>query len=205
MRMLGLVMVFFLILVSGCASTPELSNEARAAIFGVTINQDISKSKMFYQGPGSGAFAIFGVVGGLASVAANSSPGEILSKYAEDNGIFIEKIVAEELANALQEKHKIPLLSAPDKNSGVIDIQVYHYGFSIAHGLSSKLYPALGIKVSMRDKSGKELWSARDSIMPISSDVAALELEQIRSNPQLMESAWRQTAKVIATNIVDGM
>ena len=47
---------------------------------------------MFYQGPGSGAFAIFGVVGGLASVAANSSPGEILSKYAEDNGIFIEKI-----------------------------------------------------------------------------------------------------------------
>jgi len=190
---------------SGCTSTPKLSDDARKNIRSVHINQNVEKGEMSYQGPDSGAFAVFGAIGGLAAMAANESPGEALRTFAEKNGVHIEKIVLSELTKALRISQKLPIHKENKNSSNKLNIQVYMYGFSIPHGLTSDLYPTMGIRLTLLNKSGEEIWSARDFITAISSDLQALTLEKMHENPKLIETAWRDTAKVLISNIVNEM
>ena len=196
----------FLFLLSGCATTQNLSDEDRKKISAVRINSNVQKApSMYYLGPGTSIFFAAGAVGGAAAYASSVEPAKVLQDFAEKNGIFIEKIAFQEIDAALRQSGKLKVSDTGEANEAIINVMVYIYGFSVPHGFSSNLVPALAIRCEMVDATGKVIWSARDNVLPLGNPAAPMSLATMRENPSRIEDAWRIAAKRIAGNIVKNL
>jgi hypothetical protein len=200
---LGTRAIFFctlLLLLSGCATTQKLSDDDRRKIATVRINSAVQKTpEMFYMGPGAGVFMLFGAIGGAALAAASAGPAEAIQDFAEKKGIFIEKIAFEEIDAAIRQSGKLKVLNSGEPTDAVVNVIVYHYGFAIPHGFSSRLGPVIGIRCEMMDAAGKVLGTAYDFV--VKSPVETMTLEEMRDDPTRIASAWRAAAKLVARNI----
>jgi hypothetical protein len=205
MKNILFVVALFTILAS-CASTPKLDAEGRAGLSEVRIDPVVESPKdMYYLGPGSGVGMMFGAVGGLITATANVSPGESLNKFAQDNGIHIDRIVEEEAAKAFRDSGKLRLTDTPSANTATMKVSVFIYGFSIPNGFSSVLVPMVGIKCALVEPDGKIVWSAKDATQALGNPVEGSTPEDFRANPKLIEASWRAAAKSLMTEIVDHM
>ena len=195
-----------LFLLSACATTQNLSDEDRRKISVVRINSNVQKvPAMYYLGPGTGIFFAFGAIGGAVAAAVSVEPGKALQEFAEKNGIFIEKIAFQEIDTALRQSGKLKVSDTGEATEPIINVMVYIYGFSIPHGFSSNLVPALAIRCEMVDVTGKVIWSARDNVLPLGNPAVPMSLEAMRDNPKRIEDAWRIAAKRIAGNITKAL
>jgi len=199
-------LLVLLSLLSGCATTQNLSDEDRKKISVVRINSNVQKAPtMYYLGPGTGIFFALGAAGGAAAYASSVEPAKVLQDFAEKNGIFIEKIAFQEIDAALRQSGKLKVSDSGEATEAIINVMVYIYGFSIPHGFSSNLVPALAIRCEMVDVTGKVIWSARDNVLPLGNPAAPMSLEAMRDNPKRIEDAWRIAAKRIAGNITKAL
>jgi len=191
-----------LFLLSACATTQNLSDDDRRKISAVSINSNVKKvPAMYYLGPGTGIFFAFGAIGGAAAAASSVEPGKALQDYAEKNGIFIEKIVLEEIDTALRQSGKLKVSDSGEATAAIINVLVYQYGFSIPNGFSSNLVPVVAIRCEMVDAAGKVVWSASDTVLTLKNPAAPVSLEAMRANPKLIEDGWRRASRRIAGNI----
>ncbi|MBN8759231.1 MAG: hypothetical protein J0I94_02265 [Thiobacillus sp.] len=194
--------VFSLVL-GGCATTQPLDDADRARLATVWINPDIEVSpQMYYMGAGSSVGFLFGAVGGLATALANMSPGEQFRSFAESKGISVDRVVREEAIRAFQASGKLKLAEAPGPGAATLVIKVPIYGFSIPHGFSSRLVPAMGIECTLTDAQGKTVWRARDSVAPLGNPAEGHTMEEYRANPALIEEAWRIAARKIIADLM---
>lgn len=190
------------ILISGCATTQNLSDEDRKKISVVRINSNVEKvPNMYYLGPGTGALLAFGAVGGAAASAASSEPAKVLQDFAEKNGIFIEKIAFQEIDAAVRESGRLKVSDSVEETAATMNVLVYIYGFTIPQGFSSNLVPVLAISCQLVDAAGKVIWSARDSVQILGNPAAPMSLEAMRADPKRIEDAWRKASRQIARNI----
>jgi hypothetical protein len=171
------------IFLSGCASTQKLSTADRKKIEAVYINTNVEKVMYYNFGP---------------------ADNKILETFAEQNNIFIDKIVVEELNTALRQSGKIPVADSASQSSATLNISFIMYGFSKPDLISSTLVPIASIKCSMIDLSGKIIWSASDRVSSIrfSNPAEPMTLDEMKNNPKLIENAWRAATKKVVANIV---
>lgn len=201
-----LLVVVFLTLLSGCASTPALDPALKQRLDVVSLNPTVDTPKdMYYLGPGSGFGMMFGAIGGLITAEANVSPGQRLQNFAVANGIHIDEIVKDEAAKAFRDSDKLNLTDSAGGNGSSLKITITMYGFSIPTGFSSDLVPILNIKCALYDANGKVVWSANDSTQPLGNPVDGRTPEEMRANPRLIEDMWRGAARSIMANIVKHM
>ncbi len=195
------IFLFALLLVlSGCATTQKLSDEDRTRIRAVRINSTVQKApNMYYLGPGTGIFFAFGAIGGAVAAATSIAPAKALQEFAEKNGIFIEKIAFQEVDAAFRQSGRLKVSDSEEPTDAVVNVIVYHYGFGISHGFSSRLGPVIGIRCEMVDAAGRVLGSAFDFV--VKSPVEPMTLEEMRDDPKRIASAWRAAAKLVAGNI----
>lgn len=189
-------------LFSGCVTTQNLSDEDRQKIRVVRINSNVEKVPvMYYLGPGTSILFGFGAVGGAAAYASSVEPAKVLQDFAEKNGIFIEKIVFQEIDAALRESGKLKVSDSGEAHDAIMNVMIYNYGFTVPHGFSSNLVPVLAIRCDMVDATGKVIWSARDFVLSPGNPVAPMSPQVMRDDPKRIENAWRIAAKRITRNI----
>jgi hypothetical protein len=191
-------------LLAGCASTPKLDTGNH--LVAARIDPAVATTKeMYYLGPGSGVGMMFGAIGGAITAVANIKPGEQLNKFAQDNGIHIDEIVRDEATQAFRQSGKFDLTDAQGPNVDTLKISVPMYGFSIPTGFSGDLVPVIKIECSLVDSSGKIIWSANDSVLPLGNPAEGKTPDEFRADPKLIEQSWRVAARSIMTNITKHM
>ncbi|MGR9088143.1 MAG: hypothetical protein ACU841_13855 [Gammaproteobacteria bacterium] len=192
------------ILLSSCATTQKLSDFDRKRIAGVLINADVKViPDMYYMGSSSTAGFMSGAIGGVVSAIDDISQSRKLKLLAENNEIYIEKIVIEEMRKAIGESGKINIADSSSSGTAQLNILIPQYGFSIPHGFSSKLVPVLHVTCEMLDSSGKRIWKWKESVSILNSPAEPVALEQIQADPGLIEHAWRMAAEDIAKRMIN--
>lgn len=192
----------FCLLLTGCASTQQLSGPDRASLASMRVNTHVEASpQMYYMGPASGIGFAFGAVGGLLTAVANQGPGEQFRKFAEEHGITVERIVREEAIKALEGTGKVKLTETAGPDAATLNIKVPMYGFSIPHGFSGSLVPVMGIQCTLVDAQGRTIWSSSDSTTPLGSPVEGKTPDEYRADPALIEKAWREAARKVMADI----
>jgi hypothetical protein len=190
-------------LLSGCATTQQISSADRANLGSVAVSPTVEKpAKMYYFGPGASIGLLFGAAGGAIVAGTQLAPGEQLRAFAEKNNVQIERIVREEITNAFRKSGKVTLKEAQDPSGCTLIIAIAQYGFSIPNGFSSKLVPIVSIKCSLVDGSGKTIWRSSDSVLPLGNPVEGHTPEDFKNDPNLIEESWRLATRAIAEKIV---
>lgn len=191
-------------LLSGCMAQQRLTEDSRKRIESVAINRTVQKPpEMYYMAPGSAAGLMFGVAGGAIAAGTSAAPGKMLREHAESSGISIEKIVLEELESALQESRKWPLSAKPGPNVGTINVTIKQYGFSVATTLSSKVVPTIALKCEMVDHAGNVIWLANSNVSLLAGE--SISVADLRSNPALIENAWRKASRSLIRKMVEDL
>ena len=76
-------LLVLLSLLSGCATTQNLSDEDRKKISVVRINSNVQKAPvMYYLGPETSGALWFGAIGGAVSAASSVEPAKVLQEFA---------------------------------------------------------------------------------------------------------------------------
>jgi hypothetical protein len=192
------------LILGGCAANRPLEEADRARLTAIWINPNVEVSpQMYYMGPGSSVGFLFGAVGGVVTALANLSPGEQFRQFAESHGIVIDRIVREEVIRAFQVSGKPKLVDdASGSGATTLVIKVPIYGFSIPHGFSGRLVPAMSIECTLIDAQGKTIWRAYDSVTPLGNPVEGHTPEEYRANPALIEEVWRIAARKVIADMI---
>lgn len=194
------------VFLSGCATTQQLSEQDRKRIEVVKLNDQVKRPKeMYYFGPGASIGFAFGAIGGAIAAASQIGPGQEMLAYAEQNGVRIEEIVAQEFAASLQQSGKFRISDTAEANGATINLSVFQFGFSVPNGFSSKLVPVIAYSGEMVDASGNVLWRATENLMPLGNPVDGIPADELRTNPKAIETAWRAAAKHIAARMVEAL
>jgi len=193
-----------ILLFGGCATSQRMSSDDKAKIKTVQISQSVEKGQVFLLAPGGASVGLmFGAVGGLASSGAIVDDQTAFTNYLSKNSISIEKIVREELANAIQRSGKLTVADTADSTTPTLKIAVPQYGFGVTHLLSSNVVPVLKVDCNLIDSSGKVIWSASDRMLPsIASPMDAVAWKQLAGDPQQIESQLRKASKYLADKLV---
>jgi hypothetical protein len=192
------------VLLTGCASTQKMSEQDKKRIEVVKLNTKVERPKdMYYFGPGASIGLLFGAVGGAIAGASNVAPGSEMLSFAEQNGVRIEEIVAQEFEGALRQSGKLKIVDMAGDSGATINLSVIQFGFSVPNGFSSKLVPVVSFKSEMVDAGGNVIWSARDSVLPLGNPVEGEPADALRSNAKAIDAAWRAAVKHIARSMVD--
>jgi hypothetical protein len=163
-----------------CATTQKLSITDRKKIESIYINTNVEK--VMYKNYGS---------------AAN----KILEIFSEQNNIFIDGIVVEELRTALRQSGKLPITGSPSQSSATLNISSIIYGFSEYSPFSSRLTAFVSIKCTIINNSGTIIWSATS---PTSDNTdEKFTLDEMKANPKLIENAWRNSSKGAIAYIIE--
>jgi hypothetical protein len=179
-----------------------MTEQDRARVKTVAINESVQKAQLFILAPGSGVGLMFGVIGAAATTGAMEDDRKVFADFVAKNGISVETVVREEIGRALRESGKIAVSSAAETSTPTINITVQQYGFGVPNLLSSNVVPVLNVKCDMVDASGKVLWSAGDRMGPsIANPIDPTTWAALRDNPKLIEEQWRKAARVIAQKI----
>ncbi len=208
-RSLGSIVPFAIavsVFLSGCATTQQLSEQDRKRVEVVKLNDQVKRPKeMYYFGPGASIGFAFGAIGGAIAAASQIGPGQEMLAYAEQNGVRIEEIVAQEFGEALKQSGKFRISDTAEANGATISLSVFQFGFSVPNGFSSKLVPVIAYSGEMADASGNVLWRATENLMPLGNPVDGIPADELRTNPKAIETAWRAAAKHIAARMVEAL
>jgi len=203
MKKFLLCLLTLFVFLTGCATTEKMSMTDRQKVTSVSINADVKKpSELTYVGPGVGVGMLFGAIGGAIAGAASASTGGSLKAFAEQNNIFIEKIVLEELNDALRKSNKIPVTESPSQSSATFNCSIIQYGFVAPNTFSSKLIPLLAIECSMVDTSGNTIWKAKDQLPLFNNPAEAITLDEMKSNPKRIENSWRVASRFLIAGLL---
>jgi hypothetical protein len=193
------------LLVCGCAATQKLSDADRAKFKTAKINGTVEKGQVFLLAPGGANIGLmFGAIGGAAASGSIEDSRKAFADFLDKNSISIEKIVREEVEQALRESGKLAIASAGETSAPTLNIAVPQYGFGVTHLLSSNVVPVIQIKCDLVDGSGKLLWSANDRMLPtVASPMESTTWAKLHDDPKQIEEQWRKASKYLAKKIVD--
>lgn len=190
-------------LMTGCASTQQMSDQDKKRIEVVKLNSEVARPKdMYYFGPGASIGFAFGAIGGAIAAASQIGPGQEMLAFAEQNDVRIERIVSQEFDRALRQSGKLQISDTAGANSATINLSVIMFGFSVPNGFSSKLVPVVSFRGEMVDAAGKVIWSAYDGVHVLGNPVDSVSADELRANPKAIDAAWRAAVKHIASNMV---
>ena len=181
-----------------------MSADDRQKVKAVRVSESVEKGQVFLLAPGgASASLMLGAVGGAASSGAIADAQANLADHLAKHGISIEKIVRDEVLNAIRSSGKLSIASAADAQAPSLKIEVPQYGFGVTHLLSSNVVPVLQVKCEMVDPSGKVIWAASERMLPsIASPMDATAWTQLTSDPKQMEAQLQKAARFLAEKLV---
>jgi len=147
---------------------------------------------------------MFGAIGALATVGTTVSDRDAIQALAESNDVHIDKIMVQELTDALQASGKLPLADASQNASATIKVKIKQYGFSVPHGFTWNVVPILLVQCEMVDQSGQVIWKGGTSLQPLDNPVDSFPASTL-NDAKVINAAWHQASQAAAKSIVDGL
>jgi hypothetical protein len=150
--------------------------------------------------------SMFGALGGAISYAISKHPEEALQASTEKNGVYVDKIVFQELNTVLRASGKLLVSDAQEASDAIINVTITAYGYTQTDELGAKVAPSIAIKCEMMDNSGKVVWSANGNFPTAENIMAAtISIEDAQKTPKVLEDAWQSASKNLAQSIVNGL
>ena len=163
--------------------------------------EPVPTTQMYYRGPGN--LSVFGAA--VAGLVGTRGAEQGIKETAQRNDIHIDKIVTEEVQQALEQSHKITVAADESPNSYQFSLAIYQFGFSAPNGFSSKLVPVLTLECQIKSVEGKRIWKDRFHVLPLGNPVSGITPDDLVQDPKRIEGAWRDVAKYVANKCVKAL
>ena len=197
-----IIVIFAAMYLAGCAGSVPMKPEERAKIRQVTINKNIQTPKPTIYGSAETAGTIVGGALG-AVIASGGDDASVDENYLLSNNIDIKKIFKQDLLKELKARGLFKVVDS-GKSDATIDITITNYGFWIGGKFMNfdAVRPTLYVRLSIKDVSGKEIWSGYDFVGNMSSMTEIVSVEEVMAKPVVAEKSLRQASKLVAKLLV---
>lgn len=193
MKKVLIVVLFFIVLISGCATTEKISLNKDIRISNISVSENIIVPKdIYYVGGG----AAFGLIGGLANI----SPAKAFQEFTVKNGIDIKEIVRNTFIKKLEEAGKYQY---SENAKFQINLEVKVYGVSKKSMFSDEYLPVLLIQAKMVDETKNTIWKNGYYIQPLGNPIAPVPMKKIKEDPEVMGKLWRDAAEAASKKIIE--
>ena len=187
-------------LMTGCASTTQLTAENHQKITNIYIEQAVKiPETAYYYGPEQGVGVVFGPVGMIIAQSVETND-ELIAKYMKENDVDIGRISRNAVEKLLINNPKFAskkLVTEKDKADSVLKVEVAVYGLSQTHGFSSVYRPQLGIKARLEDQQGIVLWEDYEFVTAMNDGVHAIEFKEYFEDPNNMKVRYEKAAELV--------
>jgi hypothetical protein len=223
------LMMYAMLLISGCASMQSMTPQDRANIKKLYVNESVKMpATMFYWdrsrsmavGIGTGLGAAVGAgsspskqatytaigagLGAAAGAQMAIEPSQEMVQTMKENDIDVGRIIRKSLIEQMIYKGKMSIVDSLDAADGIMNISINMYGFGQTQGFSSVLHPTLNVDAYITDKAGRKVWKKTDFITPLNKrNTPAHTFEEYIGNPNLIGEAFRVVGQAVAEWIVE--
>jgi hypothetical protein len=197
------------IALTGCATSNNskpLTQEQIVNIKQISISKEVGQpAGAFYSGPEQAWAAVGGIVGSIVAADSAKTKGQQLAEFMKKENINLDEILTKDLTAEINKTQLFKVKdAAPDQATLNLEIKVYGLGQS--NGLSSTLYPVLGVNSKLTHPSGSILWQKYEYITPLNSlNNQGDTLENFLKNPERLRASFENVSKVLSELIVSGM
>lgn len=204
----GIVVLFFVFLLTGCAGTVTLNERDRASIHKVNINSTVavieSRHMMFPVETVPVGGAIGGAMSGLAASRA-AKQKELIANFMRENGIHIGQIVRKQFKATVRRNDVFPSVVVSDSEFPIFKLNVTNYGFNkTGIPFTSTLNPQLCVRGKLVAADGTILWRKRSMYLPLFKRTAhAHTLEEYLNEPKLLREAFEDAAEKVTRKLVN--
>ena len=195
-----ILFILSIAVLSGCAGTVPMKPEDRERISTVTINKEIKavKPTLYSTILIEDVDYTFGDALGPNMVKAPEGASEE-EKFLLSNNIDIKKIFKADLLREIQAR-KIFKVVKGGRSDAIIDISINFYGFALSGEFLKfdKVKPMLNVTVTIKDKTGKQIWAGTEYITNLSGLTESVSNIGLRQNPVVAEKSLRHISKFLA-------
>jgi hypothetical protein len=191
--MLKNILLFpMLALLVGCASTVNLSPEAKSKIKTIKISENVTAPDgMFYYGRSA---ALLGNIGMLTEISAR----EQLDKEAPPAELKAINVTA--FKNALSKTHYRVVNGDADATMTII---IRSYGFiAPPFGLTKTIKPELNVVAMLANKKDQIIWIQWSYISDLSKNTPSTSEDELLAHPEKLRAIYQLTANIAANQIV---
>lgn len=191
-------------LISSCGMANNLTSDTFSRIETVSVSKNVTgATRASYYGAGeNAAFALGGILGAMAAGDSNMSKSEILTRALKKNKINIRAKVYKRF---LQEINRNELFKGKLVRSGAnatFHLEVYKYGLYAKGPFSSKMEPEVGIRATLKDSSGKQIWTNFAYVTALNFKGHEYTIEEYFKDPKKLNAAYDAAIDKAITSLV---
>ncbi len=191
------------LILTGCATSINLSPQQRQNVKSITINSNIPvPHDMYYMGDTERATIFLGVIGGIAEAAIDDNKSKKLILLARKNNIDIRQIVKIAFINQINQRKLFNLVEA--HGDAQLNIIIKMYGLSVPVGFSMKLTPVLAVIANMTNQHNQIIWQ-KEKLINVDRNMPTYNAQEIKANPALLKKMWTAASVQIAAETLQSL
>ena len=127
---------------------------------------------------------------------------QMLQKVLEKNHIDIRKKVYNRFQAGIKNHSLVNGKLVPKGGDAVFELEIYTFGLYASGPFSSKMEPDLGVRATLKDRSGKKIWTNFSYVTALNFKGYEYTLDEYVKDPAKLNSAYdAAVAKAITTII----
>jgi hypothetical protein len=206
MKAIWVVLIFSLMVVSGCSSAPvKIDKNELAAIRTVSISKTVvtSDSDPYFGGQSQAMGAAFGVIGLLAVNATDPAPVQV-RKAMVANKIVVPQMLRDKFVKKITEMGGLPSVVEGPADAE-FRLTITKYGMS-ARPFHMEMQPVVAAEVQLVKADGTVIWR-QSRYMNNHSDpkIPAVLLEDYMKNIELLRTGYDMACEIVADDLVKGL
>jgi hypothetical protein len=202
MKMIAFLIVFFTLFVAGCSETVVMHVRKDIDRPAVSVSKDIKVPRTMsnLRGMRMSGFLIFPEI---VTDEIDRQEGESLDALVKQHNIDIAEIV---LNSFIKNFENFAPYRIDSRAKTIIKLQITGYGISDeGFFYSTKMLPYLMLYVEMINEDGDVLWDELVSASGKKSGAKAVDIAEIKKNPNILREMWSLAADAASRDIIQDM
>lgn len=191
-------------LVAACGVANNMDSATYSSIKSFSVSTVVKGGQVtrVYGAGENAAIALGGVIGAAASTDSEMSKTQMLQKVLEKNHIDIRKKVYDRFRYGIRDNSLVSGKLVSQGGDAVFELEIYTFGLYASGPFSSKMEPDLGVRATLKDRSGKKIWTNFSYVTALNFKGYEYTLEEYVKDPAKLDSAYdAAVAKAITTII----
>ncbi len=199
-----LSVVLMALTVTSCGMANNLTSETFAKISTVSVSKEITGvTRASYYGAGeNAAFALGGIIGSVAAGDSNMSKSEMLTLALKKNKIDLRAKVYQRFLQEIKNHELFGGKLVRSGSNATFHLEIYKYGLYAKGPFSSKMEPEVGIRATLKDKSGQKIWTNFAYVTALNFKGHEYTLEEYFSDPSKLNKAYDAAIEKAITSLM---
>lgn len=189
-------------LVASCGVANNMDSSTYSSIKSFSVSSVVKGGHVtrVYGAGENAAIALGGVIGAAASTDSEMSKAQMLQKVLEKYHIDIRKKVYNRFQAGIKNHSLVNGKLVPQGGDAVFELEIYTFGLYASGPFSSKMEPDLGVRATLKDRSGKKIWTNFSYVTALNFKGYEYTLDEYVKDPAKLNSAYdAAVAKAITT------